>query len=64
MKIRVYNAEVVEEMITELKSTMTTSMLDALSKGDGEKVNRRQSTITILGILEDRLYALPAENGS
>ena len=59
MKIRVYNAEVVEEAITELKSVMTASMFKAIEAGDSEKVKRRNAAITVLGVLEDRLFALP-----
>lgn len=61
MKKRVYDAEVVEEMLTNLKQDYTALMRKRMKEDDEEKVIRASAAITALGIFQDELYDLKYE---
>lgn len=61
MERRMYSAEVVEELIANLKQDYVDLMKKRMDENNIDKVNRAQAAITALGILEDRLYQLEPE---
>lgn len=62
METRMYYAEVIEELITNLKEDYIDLMKKRMDEGNTDKVNRAQAAIIALGILEDRIFQLEPEH--
>lgn len=61
MKARIYYAETVEMLLTNLKDDYANLMKKRMDEHNIEKVNNCQSALIALGILEDRLFELEDE---
>ena len=58
METRVYYAEVVEELINELKTDYTSLMRKRMKENDDLGAEKASSAIVALGIIQDRILDL------